>query len=394
MFLIYDPEHRGHHAEFLENLISELGDTDQYVMYASPFLQDRLEASKKQIGSRLRIEYLDRKWTNQLMNTHNWLKRGWIEAEMARKLANSESATHLLFMHMNMNQFYLGVRGRDFPCFVSGIIMNHYTPLYRSMNLYSKLRAAFTATRKLLMYRWMLQSGKVSRVYILNDLKVANWLNKKFKQSYFRSVPDPLPYFLKPKGVLHYKSPKTEVSKKVFLLAGSLALRKGCLELFDALRLLPASLHQVIQIRVLGRFRTNTYRKAVESAARQLLVDCPDLELELRAHFLTNEDFIDEVNTCDFVLAPYLGFYGSSGILGHAAFAEKPVLCCRDGLLGEIVSERRLGLTFDPSSKRDFAAALELVLSKEVDYDADAAKDYVAEQSAAEFCHSITNYVV
>lgn len=31
MFIIYDPEHRGHHGEFLENLICELKDTEDYV---------------------------------------------------------------------------------------------------------------------------------------------------------------------------------------------------------------------------------------------------------------------------------------------------------------------------------------------------------------------------
>lgn len=356
-------------------------------MYASPLLQDRLDAAKRRLSSTLRIEYLDREWTQQLLETHGLLKRGRMEAEMALVLVGQEHASHLLFMQMNMNQFYIGSRGQTLPCSIRGIVLNHYTPLNRASQFSGKVKAALTAARKLAMYWWVLRPGKVEQIFILNDPKAAEFLNRCLRKHAFLSIPDPIPDYLKAIEPPHELS-KSE--KTTFLLTGSMAPRKGCLELFDALRLLPDSIHQVIQVRLLGRFRTDAYRQDVEKAAGQLLQDCPKLELELRPEYLSNTEFANALNTCDYVLAPYLEFYGSSGILGQAARVGKPVLSCRDGLLGEIVSERGLGATFDPSNAGEFSRAIQSSVAGEVYFDPDSAKDYVAQQSTEEFCQAIT----
>jgi hypothetical protein len=237
MFLIFDPEHRGHHGEFLENLIYGLLDSeDGYVMYASPLLQTRLEATKQRLGSKLQIKYFENEWTLQLLDIPSMLKRGKMETEMALKLVCQEQAFHLLFMQMNMNQLYLGLKRQSWPCSLSGIVLNHYTPLNRTNQFSGKVKAGLTAIRKLATYWWMLRSRKVVRVFILNDPEGEEYLNQRLKTGVFRSVPDPMPYYLE-----NLKTPerRSTVKETVFLLCGSMAPRKGCLELLDALSLLP-----------------------------------------------------------------------------------------------------------------------------------------------------------
>lgn len=398
MFLIYDPEHRGHHGEFLENLIYGLRDVAGYVMCASPRLRARLEKAKDHARSDLRIEYLDEDWTERLLKAHGLLKRGRLETEMALRLVDDLGATHLLLMQMNMNQFYIGLKGRQIPCVVSGIVLNHYTPLSRAHTFIGKMKAWGTGARKLLMYRWLIRGGKVEHVFILNDPKVADDLNRHLRcGKVFKSVIDPLPHFTEQQELSDGISKRATLGKSdktVFLLAGSLAPRKGCLELLSALQALPNEMTSRLKLRILGHFRTDSYLEEVGAAVRELLKRRPEMEIEIHPEFLSNEDFLGALRNCDFVLAPYLNFYGSSGILAHACAAGKPLLACRDGWLGERVRELRVGATFNPLDVHGFAEVLTQAIQGELAIDFHSAQEYVAQASLTAFCEALTEKVI
>jgi glycosyltransferase involved in cell wall biosynthesis len=132
------------------------------------------------------------------------------------------------------------------------------------------------------------------------------------------------------------------------------------------------------------------YRQNVERAVEELRRNRPNLKLELRTEFLSNAEFVNALNCCDYILAPYLEFYGSSGVLGQAARLGKPVLSCRDGLLGEIVRKQSLGVTFDPSNALEFAHVIQSAVEGEVHIDLDSAKKFISTQSAEKFCQEIT----
>lgn len=54
--------------------------------------------------------------------------------------------------------------------------------------------------------------------------------------------------------------------------------------------------------------------------------------------------------SADVVLLPYLGHFGSSGVLSRAVAARKPVIASGEQLLGRLVGDHRLGLLFAPGS--------------------------------------------
>jgi len=53
---------------------------------------------------------------------------------------------------------------------------------------------------------------------------------------------------------------------------------------------------------------------------------------------------------CDAVLLPYIGHFGSSGVLSRASAAGKPILASNEGLVGKRVKEHNLGLLFQTGS--------------------------------------------
>jgi glycosyltransferase involved in cell wall biosynthesis len=60
----------------------------------------------------------------------------------------------------------------------------------------------------------------------------------------------------------------------------------------------------------------------------------------------------------DLVLLPYLGHYGSSGVLSRAAAAGKPVITSDEGLLGRRVRDHQLGLLFRPGDAAELKVAM------------------------------------
>ena len=56
---------------------------------------------------------------------------------------------------------------------------------------------------------------------------------------------------------------------------------------------------------------------------------------------------------CDAVLLPYIGHFGSSGVLSRATAAGKPILASDSGLVGTRVKEHNLGLLFQTDSVED-----------------------------------------
>jgi glycosyltransferase involved in cell wall biosynthesis len=60
----------------------------------------------------------------------------------------------------------------------------------------------------------------------------------------------------------------------------------------------------------------------------------------------------------DFVLLPYIGHFGSSGILSLATAAKKMVIASDEGLVGRRVSDHGLGLVFASNSTGSLSAKM------------------------------------
>ncbi|MFK5895026.1 MAG: glycosyltransferase [Pseudomonadota bacterium] len=61
---------------------------------------------------------------------------------------------------------------------------------------------------------------------------------------------------------------------------------------------------------------------------------------------------------CDTVLLPYIGHFGSSGVLSRATAAGKPILSSNEGLVGKRVKAHHLGLLFKAGSSNDLQKQL------------------------------------
>lgn len=182
---------------------------------------------------------------------------------------------------------------------------------------------------------------------------------------------------------------QVEPGRKMLLLFGSLARRKGVFELFDALHVLPddvcAQACLVLAGAVVEEDRNALYRE-VEALRKQ-----KPIQIILRDTFIPAEEIHHLVDAADVMLLPYQRHIGSSGVLVRAAAAQVPVLGSDYGVLGAQIRTRRLGLAVDTTDPPALADGLATFLAQPTAtlYDTEEAARFAAENTAERFAATI-----
>lgn len=384
--LIFDAAASGHHGEFLENIIWSLAEgANAYVILAHPELRERLESAKLECQSAIRLEYLAEEQLEQLAYAKGLLGRGRQEIEIVLRYCESHPISRVIMMHMNVHQVALGRCALPKGVVLRGLLLNPYTPSRRAHGLRAKLFALMTGLRKRLQFAWMLRNRALERIFLLNDSAMASQLNRWHpKRAIFEAIPDPLPALSPVIEIRH--DDVIQARPFCFLLAGSIAPRKGCLEALEVLSRVTEIAGRPIRLRILGRFRKecSNYRAKVLERSQHLNAQA-GLCVEIEDRFISDQELGQAFAEADCILAPYLDFYGSSGMIGHACRYQKPMLVCKDGLLGELVEQRQLGLAVNPSDASSFATAIGRIIEKDYIYNSESARDYVREADARLF---------
>jgi glycosyltransferase involved in cell wall biosynthesis len=366
IFLFFDSLVGGHHGEFLENVIWGVDDGNRrYIVLAHPELSERLEAAKNASGSKIELYYLSEEELSQLQSARGVCRRSQCELDLLARYVERLEPEVVVLMHLNMHQIGLAKWRPAFSVKIRGILLSPYTPISRARGFSEKLRVGITAIRKRLQIKYMLRQPMLDRVFVLNDQKVAELFNRWYpRRPIFEAIVDPLPVAVTQCEPQRFKG---EVGVFRLLIAGAISRRKGVLETLKALRCLLEDGTSSVELRVVGKFPHSSYRQAVEAAAEKLLTKHGHrFSFTLIDQFVDFQELSNEFASTDCVLIPYLKFYGSSGMIGHAIYHDKPIVACDSGLIGEIVQHYGLGETVDPQSEYKFADCLRLVMQEKL----------------------------
>ncbi|MEJ2452272.1 MAG: hypothetical protein P8047_16705, partial [Gammaproteobacteria bacterium] len=147
-------------------------------------------------------------------------------------------------------------------------------------------------------------------------------------------------------------------ARKVILLYGSVTVRKGVVELLQALA--TPDFPENVDILLAG--------KVVEPAIRKLLDTPPKLALRDAGRLTVIDRFIEPLEeptffaAADIIWLGYKGHYSASGLLVQAAAANRPVLACREGIIGWQTQRHNLGLAINPGNTDEVSAAVKTLL--------------------------------
>ena len=391
--LLFDAAPTGHHGEFLENIIygiSRALSSDCRVL-THPDLRLRLQTAKVDSGSEIRLSYLGRAHLDAINGANSLFDRGRVELKIVEDACAEFGVKKVLLMHMNVHQFALCRMLNKPSISVRGIILDPYTPLRRAYTWKSKVFAGLTSLRKHLQFRLMFCNPQINRVFLLNDAAVAEELNRFYlKRRPFASIVDPIPA-LSTRAPTVTSLVKNEGKRCTFLLFGSMAPRKGCMLVLKAMQQLTSSELARLRLRIVGKFTEGSYgyKSEVLGAIKKLELKCSELEILVEDHYIDFSEMDVELSAADCILVPYIEFYGSSGVLGHACRAGKPVISCEDGLIGELVRKLEFGLTVNSKDLDALCRCLRIALDGKLPFNTENAAKYVKDADHKNFSHTL-----
>lgn len=393
LYLIFDTTESGHHGEFLENVVASLKPDDQCMILTVRGLRAFL--SESSISKRTNVEcvYLSDIEHQRLHGAKSSFQRGVIEIRILNRYIRDQRPDFLILMHLNLHQLALAFWKPPCEIKVFGILLSPDRGPVPGSDFVKRTSRKLSSCRKFVQLWLMLRQKKIERVFILNDSIAVEHLNRVFlKRPIFQLLYDPLPVQL----MDQFKSPTgrdldRETGHFTLLIAGSISPRKNVLRILDAIELLLQS-QSISRIRLLvaGKARCNDYRREIVDQANRLEKEWgAHFEFEWWNRFVDYGELWKAFQSSDCVLLPYNNFTGSSGILGYACAARKPVVVSQGTLTETIVVESRLGIVVDPNSSFEIASAISKILSSKFDYDEEASAAYVSRASSTAFSESL-----
>jgi hypothetical protein len=218
------------------------------------------------------------------------------------------------------------------------------------------------------------------RQLLFPDGFVAGELQKKFPGAPLFPLPDPVPENFPADAATARRECELPAGKKILLFYGGAYRRKGLHLAVAAMRRLPADS---------PAFLLCAGEQPDDPVIAQGLAE---LAAQGRARsvnrYVTTAEEKMFFAAADFVLLPYVGHFGSSGVLARAVGAHKPVIASDEQLVGRVVREHRLGPLFVTGDVPALSAAIETALrapAADVARWQAAAKNYAAMCSQAAF---------
>lgn len=390
----FDFNFTGHHGEYFENIISCLPTSfDSRVLLILPVqLKPRVDPAITMSRSAVTVEYLQQSDIELIHRSENVITRGRrainLLDETFRK--NGYSTEILTFLQINDFQLSLAKWRPPYVSSINGILFNPPILQRRLKGLNLKVCGWIKAQRKLFQLRVCLRNPLIDQVFILNDESVVEYLNCKVGDGdKFSVLVDPLPRWQVLQEQQSAEPAVDAAGRLAILMFGSITPRKGCLAVIAGLRIILSKNHTPVVLRIVGKFKDGEYFIRVRDALNSLGQAFACFTFELRNEYVDGGVLVEELRKCSIVMMPYGASQGSSGVLGHACAAQRPVICAKGGYVGEIVERYRLGVECDPDCPETIAKALYQLLSGDFKFSPDSAKNYASHLTVDRFCKKI-----
>ncbi|MEM9832817.1 MAG: glycosyltransferase [Bacteroidota bacterium] len=295
------------------------------------------------------IEYFafDGKYTNSISRSfYEWqLVSQWIDSIR-------ESVKRVIFMSMDERLILITTkRFKKYKLSVKGILFQPYVH-------YKEVINSSDFIKKYIFQRYaVFLNNRVEKFYVLNDKQAVEKMNTTVS-SLYNYLPDPVENGFNVTNTPQHKKVINEYAldtkKKNLLVFGMIDARKNLINIIDALRLLPNKVKKVVHLLVVGKLD-----KPIKNKYLTYINDHTH-EISIRTHdkFVSKEEREVLFTYCNIILMPYINFYSSSGILGHAIRHQKHVIASNQGLVGRLVAEKNLGITVNPLAPEEIKDAI------------------------------------
>ena len=338
--MIYDTSIDGHHLEYinhLHNYIAEFHKEGEYVFVIPQKFQELKSNYEWNISNNISFIFIPDEQLNSI-NCVNQFKLCFQNCRLLYNFQKKIKCNEIILINLAIFIPLL-------PLFISskikinGIIYKIY--LYEKQSF---LKYIIDKFRYLVLSRCKV----FQNIFILNDKKGTHQLNRLYKTSKFKYLPDPVP---KKKEIINndfrkdYHIPEDQI---IFLHFGSLEKRKGTIRLLKAISLLPNDFK--------GTF---IFAGKLTPDIKEEYLHLINILNKTGKNIISINEFVSEelmhtlYYTADCIIIPYIETSQSSGVIGYAALYNKPIIGSSAGLIGNLISEYSLGITISSDNLED-----------------------------------------
>lgn len=299
-----------------------------------------------------RVHFLDETFSLP----YNNFKQKYLLFKNIVNFAESEQIDHLIFM--DFDKFQLPIFFNRFKFKMSGILFRPHHRIEPSNNkMFLVLSNYIKRNKKKIAEKFLLRKKNIKSVFILNDVTGVNCLNDIHKCNLFKYLPDPI-FSHSKNPVQPFEANYVNESYK-YLIFGFMDERKNITNILKAYD--QAHFDVDTQLIIAGP-ATKEYLNYLESLITALKsIDKKRKKISIRVGFVSDEEMEYLFSITDVCLLIYKNFFGSSGLIGRAAFHKVKVIGSNVGLLSEMVTQNNLGITSDPNDVDNIAYALKSI---------------------------------
>lgn len=358
-FLFFDPAITGHHSEYIGHIVNylsdnEIKDKDFFFIVHPEFSKNFPDIFEK--ASRIK-NVTWQQITHQefaKFKKGSRIKRYIAEFRVLHTYAKRFNVDHVCCLSINTLQYISVFFKTSYT--LSGILFLQFYRLPKNT-----MRQKITYSKRYYASKLSRLNSKLNRIFILNDEKTTAFMNKEFKTTIFKMLPDPIPQLQPQQNFDIYQHYEIDHNRKIFLHIGALGNRKGTVEVVESVRFLKKENQDKIAILLVGKAGSDVEANAILMALKESKTKS-DVPLIWDRRFVPSPVMKSLFDQCKAVLMPYKNAEFSSGILGHAAAANKPVIATGSGLIRELVEEFNLGVLLDTTSAETIASKIEELL--------------------------------
>lgn len=356
MKCFFDHKTTGHHIEYIDHLLSSRH-SDEALFLLNSKLRNRF-------GARSNVIYRHFDEEKSLFEHFSVLKQF---------VSDYSNVNHIVLLELDCWQYELLKWKNESKIIISGI---YFSPPLRVLNRNSYfllLKSKLRRFRKLLQVRLLLRRVNFKYIYILNDQEQVDSLNKKLKTSTFKQLADPV-------FIVENQVGSTELKHNSFLIFGTIDSRKNIINLIKGIN----ELKKACTLSIVGKSNSAEYEQEIKRVSSESI----HVKVIRINSFVNNHELISFIRNSAIILATYIDFYGSSGVVNHAVKYKKPVLVSNYGLMKYLVTTYELGLTCDPNNIKDITIKLSYLLNYHQSY---KANEYLKNNSIEGFTERLLN---